>query len=111
MIPTLELSQNLPLNITYVERNITQSILVLTKAESDLIKHNSETIKQMFKDKVNEKDIIKPFETNNKCKFNFNEVTLDSPIGELLLEVGCTGEGYIDLPSSQGGKHLVKFNI
>ena len=54
------------------------------------------------------KEQIKEFEKNNPLKFNFEEVTPDSPIGLAILGRDLNDVCVMTLPLTQGGESLVK---
>lgn len=99
--------------VEYLGKIVVQEKVVLTKDYTDLVRKNKAILKELEERHLKEpkkelKEQIREFEKNNPLKFNFEEVTPDSPIGLALLKRELNDICVMTLPLTQGGESLIK---
>jgi len=90
--------------IKYVDSNVVQSgNKIISKEDANTVRTNKKIWLEL--DSNNKK---KEFEKNNKMRFDFGEITEDSPLGKAImgLEIGETGT--MILPQIQGGENQIE---
>jgi hypothetical protein len=73
-------NSNSKVKITYVRDNVTQVVQMISKADADVVRYNLKEWRLLTNKQQKE------FEKTHKVKFDFNEVTEDSPLAMLFWE-------------------------
>ena|SRR3990167_4772027 len=88
--------------IRYVKSDTIQQKRIVSTEDANNIRENKNKWMTMT---GKEKD---EFERANKTKFEFDEITEDSPLGIAIMGLEVGQIGIMELPVHQGGAHLVE---
>jgi len=92
--------------IQYLPSGVIQAKKLLAKDYSDKVKENMK--KYVFLLKTESVKSADKFESENKCKFDYDEVCLDSPMGIAINNAHQNDIVEMTLPRHQGGIHKIK---